>query len=446
MRTRTPPSSWYALATLSVAMLYALMDSQVLGLLAQAMKNDLQLSDTQLGSLRGVGAVLFSAIATLPLGWLADRVDRRMLLASCVLVWSAAIASCGLATGYWSLLASMAFLAAGEAGLQPVAYSLIPELFAERHRVVANFIYYAASVLASGVGFAIAGVVISHIGLVAQWFPDAATARQPWRLVFFAVGVPGPLLVIAIALIRARTRASPITKETAVSGARERPELLVYLGSHWKAVFGVYASVGVALLGFTAISTWLPVILTREFSQAAGSVGVGLGTAVGVGTVAGLLIAAGAAKLLNSRLGAATPLRMSQFGFLALAALMPMYLLARTSEHIIMIAGAQMAAFNGGNALMPSVIQNLAPASLRGRVFALSVMSLTVMQVTSPVVVGLLSDHVFTESGGLLLSVITLGTPCLLLAAVLFRLSERHILETMKGVNASSDAPERIRA
>src|SRR5690606_2616548 len=142
MQTRAPLSAWYALAILSTTVLYAVMDRQVLILLAQPLKVALNLSDTQIGSLQGVGAALFGAIAVFPLGWLADRMDRRILLALCILVWTVAIAACGLANSYWSLLFFVALLAAGEAGLSPIVFSLIPDLFPERQRMTANFIYY----------------------------------------------------------------------------------------------------------------------------------------------------------------------------------------------------------------------------------------------------------------------------------------------------------------
>src|SRR5262249_49813605 len=153
----------YAIAILSAAVLYAVIDRQVLMLLAQPLKAELLLSDTQIGSLQGLGAALFAAVATIPLGWLADRIDRRLLLVVCVLIWSAAIASCGLATGYWSLLVCMAFLAAGEASLSPVVFALIPDLFPQGQRMTANFIYYAATILGSGAGIALAGTVVEHI-------------------------------------------------------------------------------------------------------------------------------------------------------------------------------------------------------------------------------------------------------------------------------------------
>jgi len=82
MQERAPLAAWYALFILSVAVLYAMIDRQVLMLLAEPLKADLGLSDTQIGSLQGLGAALFAAIAVIPLGWLADRIDRRLLLAA----------------------------------------------------------------------------------------------------------------------------------------------------------------------------------------------------------------------------------------------------------------------------------------------------------------------------------------------------------------------------
>jgi MFS family permease len=438
MQTRTPLASWYALATLSVVTLYALIDAQVLGLLAQSMKIDLHLSDTQLGSLRGMGAALFGAIAVLPIGWLADRTDRRLLLAMCVLVWSAAVASCGLATGYWGLMASMAFLAAGEAGLTPVVYSMIPELFAERQRMTANFVFYAATVLAGGVGFGVAGLVINHIGLLARWVPVGQFTHETWRLVLFVVAVPGPLLALAIALIRLKRAARPANAQAAAPQVQRRPELLGYLVSHWKSLVGVFGPVALTLMGAGAVFTWLPVILTRVFALTAGDVGVGLGAAIGTGSVAGLLVAGAAARLLLPRWGAATPIRLSRLGYAVFALLIPLYLVARSPSEMFLIAGVQMGAMNSGNALMPTVLQGIAPASLRGRVFAIAAMSAALVQVISPIAVGLLSDHVFSGDRALLLSSVTFGTPCLALAALTIWIAEKHILGTMDAVSDRS--------
>lgn len=436
MQTRTPFSSWYALAVLSMAVWYAVIDRQVLMLLAQPIKADLSLTDTQIGSLHGLGAALFTAIALVPLGWLADRMDRRLLLAGCVLVWSVAVAACGLATGYWSLLLCVAFLAAGEAGLSPIVFALIPELFPERQRMTANFTFFAAALIGGGAGIALAGAIVSHIGLLAPWVPAELMARESWRVVFFVVAVPGPFLALAIGLIRLKRRAAALPVKGDSNGSQPPSALRAYFATHWKAVVGIFVPAGVALLGTGPIFIWLPVILTRNFSLSASDIGTGLGAAVGIGSIAGLTLAATGAKVLTAKWGAAAPVRLLQGGYLLLGVLMPLYLLAQSPTQIYLIAGVQMAAVIGSSALMPTLLQDLAPAPLRGRIFAISTVITTMFQVVSPVAVGLLSDHIFTQAGGLLKSCVVLGAPSFLLAALTLRLTERHVVKTATQVKA----------
>ncbi|KAI1696387.1 major facilitator superfamily domain-containing protein [Ditylenchus destructor] len=94
-------ASWYTLAVLLVATILGSVDAMLVTLLTEPMRATLALSDTQIGMLKGAGLVLFTGLATLPLGWLGDRYDRRLVLAACVLVWSAAT---GLRARRWTTL------------------------------------------------------------------------------------------------------------------------------------------------------------------------------------------------------------------------------------------------------------------------------------------------------------------------------------------------------
>lgn len=450
MRTRTPLSAWYALGALTITTLYAVIDRQVLALLAQPLKVDLLLSDTQIGSVQGLGSALFATIAVLPLGWLADRMDRRLLLALCILVWSTAIAACSMAFGYWSLLLCVAFLAAGEAGLSPIVYSIIPDLFSEKRRITANFIFFSATVLGAGVGLALSGAVIDHIEVIGQWLPVQLFTDAPWRLTFLVVALPGPLLALAILMIRLKPRPprpqlQPELDSKGQLAAAPKSEVISYLSKNWKGVFGVYAGFGLALLGAGAFFTWMPMTLMRKFGATAGEVGTGFGAAVGIGSVAGLLIAALSIKLMKPKWGDAAPIRLPQIGFFICMLLAPLYLFARSSTEMFIIAGFQMTANIASTSLTPTVLQNLAPGHLRGRIFSISTVVTTLLQTISPITVGLLSDHIFTQPDGLLLSSVVFGIPCLLLATVVLRLSEKHTLRIVAEVRALSDpapAPE----
>jgi MFS family permease len=99
-----------------------------------------------------------------------------------------------------------------------------------------------------------------------------------------------------------------------------------------------------------------------------------------------------------------------------------------------------MATVIGGNSLMPTLVQDLAPRDLRGRVFALSAVMVTLFQIISPIAVGLLSDHVFTQAGGLLRASITVAFPSILAAALILRLAENHILATVGRVRVLAEA------
>lgn len=449
MQTRAPLSAWYALAILSLTVLYAVMDRQVLILLAQPLKVALDLSDTQIGSLQGVGAALFGAIAVVPLGWLADRMDRRILLALCILVWTFAIAACGLANSYWSLLFFVALLAAGEAGLSPIVFSLIPDLFPERQRMTANFIYYSATILGSGVGIALAGAVVAHIGAIAPLFPAGIFAGETWRLVFFVVAIPGPVFALGITLIRLKRRNPRVQASNAAIGPLDSSEpavepsasseLMPHLRANWKAILGVFVPYGLALFGASAVLIWLPVILMRDFALTAGAVGAGIGSAYIVGSVAGLATVAAIANFLRSKWGDITPVRLSYIGYSIYALLSPLYLFARTPHEVFLIATMLMAVGVGGNSLMPTLLQNLAPGPLRGRVFAVSMMVATLFQVLSPIAVGLLSDHMFTGSGGLVKAAVLICAPAFLIASVTLRSAEKQIAATVKRVRAASD-------
>jgi len=92
----------------------------------------------------------------------------------------------------------------------------------------------------------------------------------------------------------------------------------------------------------------------------------------------------------------------------------------------------------GGNSLTPTLVQDLAPSDLRGRVFAISAVVVTLFQVISPIAVGLLSDHVFTQSGGLLKASIAVAFPVTLVAALILRLAEKHVMSTVEKVRALS--------
>ena len=75
-------------------------DRQVLPAVQEKIRVEWNLTDTELGWL-GTAFILLYAVIGLPLGRMADRWNRRWLLAAGVALWSATTFLSGFATGFW---------------------------------------------------------------------------------------------------------------------------------------------------------------------------------------------------------------------------------------------------------------------------------------------------------------------------------------------------------
>ena len=88
-------SSWYALSILLLVYIFNFLDRSILGILAQPIKDELGVSDTQMGFLGGIAFAFFYTLLGIPLARLADKTVRRTLLAICLALWSGMTVLCG---------------------------------------------------------------------------------------------------------------------------------------------------------------------------------------------------------------------------------------------------------------------------------------------------------------------------------------------------------------
>ena len=178
----------YALALLLVIYILNFIDRQILSILLEEIKKDIELSDTQLGVLGGIAFAVFYATMGIPIARWADRGSRRSIIALAVAVWSAMTAVTGLARSFGMLLIARIGVGVGEAGCSPPAHSLISDYFPAERRGTALSIYSLGIPIGAALGTLIGG-----------WVGDAFG----WRMAFFVVGAPGLLLaVIARATLR----------------------------------------------------------------------------------------------------------------------------------------------------------------------------------------------------------------------------------------------------
>ena len=129
MRRFSTAYQWYALGVLFVVYVFNFIDRSVLALLAQSIKDDLQISDTALGLLGGLAFAVFYTGLGVPIARLADKGNRRNILVVCLSIWSAMTALCGFAQSYTYLLRRASASPIGEAGGSPPSHSMISDMF-----------------------------------------------------------------------------------------------------------------------------------------------------------------------------------------------------------------------------------------------------------------------------------------------------------------------------
>jgi len=135
---RARPSANVVLALLLLAYIFNFLDRQILGILAQPIKADLHLSDTEFGAIGGLAfALLYSALG-IPLAMVADKTSRSGVIAGSLAVWSAFTALCGTAAGFGQLFLYRLGVGVGEAGGVAPSYALIADYFPPERRARAR--------------------------------------------------------------------------------------------------------------------------------------------------------------------------------------------------------------------------------------------------------------------------------------------------------------------
>jgi len=188
------PGARYGLAILFAVALFNYIDRSIVAILQEPIKRDLGLSDTQLGLLTGLSFALVYATMALPIARIADRVNRKKLIAIALAIWSGATALSGLARNFPTLVALRMGVAFGEAGSVPASHSMISDYFPLGRRGTALALWGLSNPLGTMLGFAFGGMLADALswreaflifGVAGLAFaPIVLTAREPVRGTF----------------------------------------------------------------------------------------------------------------------------------------------------------------------------------------------------------------------------------------------------------------------
>ncbi len=173
----------YALAILFVVTMLNFLDRQVISIVAEPIKRDLGLSDTQIGLMTGLSFAIFYTTLAIPLAALADRWNRSRIISIAIALWSGMTVLCGMAQNFIQLFLARVGVGIGEAGSAPASHSLIADLFPPERRAGALGILGASVPIGAFLAYAGGGFVTEHLS---------------WRIAFLLAGLPGLAVAILI--------------------------------------------------------------------------------------------------------------------------------------------------------------------------------------------------------------------------------------------------------
>jgi MFS family permease len=399
----------YALAVLFIVYIFNFIDRQIVNILQEDIKADLNLLDWQLGTMTGLAFAVVYCTFGIPVARIADSTSRKGVVVVSLAVWSGFTAVCGLATNYVTLLLARMGVGLGEAGGSPPAHAMISDLYEKEKRGRALAVYSAGLYAGTLLGYYLGG-----------WLSDTFT----WREAFFFVGIPGVLF----AVVTWTTLKEPMRGLSGIKPTGAKISFVQSFKNLWALKSFRYYSLATGAGTFVTygLGNWMPSFLQRTygtfneetgkylgawsmpdlqaavgFCQAGAAdcvamssteIGIMYGTVSGVGGMIGTIWGG----VLADKMGAKDRrwfLWVPMWGKIIGAPLFILSMLAPTPELSLLLyfPGILLAAMYLGPAL--AITHHLVPASMRAMSSAVLFFILNIIGLgTGPTVVGIVSD------------------------------------------------------
>lgn len=422
---------WYTLWVTIALSLLASVIRQLLTLAAAPMARSLFLNDSQLGAVQGLAFALFSLFAVYFIAWAADRFDRRIVIGGCLITCSIGTMACGFAQNFEQLFLAAVAIAAGDIGLAPIVTSFAPDLFKGRKRLLANGLIFFCSFLGVSAGLALGGAAFGVLDAVHERLPASMQTFESWRLVFFLAALPMPLLLLL--LLFTKLGRSGDSSESQTQNDLSHP-FLPFVRHNRHAVATVLGGLGLWALAFTGYLAWLPVAANRLF----GTTPAENGTAMGIATAIGVLTGVGTGTFVVRRLIIKQgPVASIRFFWVTMLISLPAllgFLFVREAWQAFVLFGIVMLSSNAIGCMIYTVLQDMAPTSLRARMFGAWVVIYGLVAANAPTFIGWTSSALGQEPRMLLVAISAVAIPSWIAAMALFRMAERSFTGLVRNV------------
>jgi MFS family permease len=435
-----PAYAWYVVGVLVLAYTFSFIDRQILGLLVTPIKRDLNIGDFEVGLLGGLAFALFYTFLGLPIGRLADRANRRNIIAAGIAFWSAMTAVCGLAKSFWALFLARMGVGVGEAALSPPAYSLIADLFPADKLARALSVYSMGIFIGSALAYIVGASVVQLVADAPPIMLPVIGEIHAWQLTFFIVGLPGLLVALLMFTVR-----EPARRGTAYgkSGTGVIPvrEVVAFVWQR-RATFGAHF-IGFALLAMFGYGTalWIPEFIRRSHGWEIYDAGYVYGFMILVFGIGGVLFGGAVSDWLRNRGRTDAYMRAVMLAACGLAPCAVAFPLV--PGEVAMLVLLALTVFLGAmpTGAAAAALQAVTPNQMRAQVSALYLFFANLIGMgIGPALVGFFTDYVLGDDSKLNLSLSLTAAATLPVAALILALGLRPFREAMASAQSWQEA------
>ena len=405
---------WYVVFVLTVASTFSIIDRQILNVMIGPVQRDLGgISDFQISLIMGFAFTFMYSILSYPAGWIADRYNRKNLMAWGIASWSILTMLCGTVNQYWHLFLARMGVGVGEATLGPAANSALADYFPPDRLPLAIGVVSSAPFIGQGLANIAGGPLIDYLEATPNFVLPVLGEVFSWQMVFLVVGAPGLLVAVAVWWLREPARQGRINLESSGVPFSEVWAFVKQRRWFFTLVFTAYFCL--ATQGWSLFS-WLVEYYSRNHGWTKTEIGLVYGfIAMFVGISASVLGGYWAGKLMSKRPDAT--LRVVLVGSVILLLTAPP--LTLVSDPWVGIALLVPVTFCMAMppGLIMATLQAVSPNELRGQMVAFYLIAVNFLSYTfAPSLPALISDEYF-------MSKLALGKSISLLAVINYSVS-----------------------
>lgn len=427
---------WFVVAVLLVCYIFSFMDRQILTLMVEPIKKDLNINDTKMSLLMGFSFAFFYAIFGLPIGRMADSMSRKGIIGCGLFLWTLMTAACGTVKSFTPLFIFRMGVGVGEAALSPSAYSIITDYFPKEKLARAFSVYAMGVTVGSGLAYLVGGNVIGWAEKLGVTELPFIGEVQPWQFAFVFIGIVGLFPLILLFFVKEPVRKG-VKKIINADGEEVEArvsiwEVMKYVALNRRAYFSHHIAFAIMAFSGYGLAVWCPTLLIRIHEWDVGTTGTMLGIRAILSSSLGVIVGGTLCDWLAKKGHKDAPFKIGIYSCLVWLPFGFLYPIVGNGWacYVLMNFAFFISSFTTG--VGPASLQRMMPNKMRGLSSSLFLMMNSLIGLgLGPTAIALLTDNLFDDPMKMGYSCVIVGVTAQIAAVLVFLFGRKAYIETV---------------